>query len=62
LLCSPVRLGAWGWQMARNDEEKILSLEKEAAQLGYSVVEQLSMFQSGSLFQFRDQSVLQRHM
>ena len=27
------------WQMARNDEEEILALEKEASQLGYGVVE-----------------------
>jgi hypothetical protein len=29
------------WQMARNEEEKILALEKEASQLGYGVVEGL---------------------
>jgi len=29
-------LGAWGWQMARNDEaEEILALEMEASQIGY---------------------------
>jgi hypothetical protein len=27
------------WQMARNEEEKILALEKEASALGYGVVE-----------------------
>jgi hypothetical protein len=27
------------WQMARNDEEQILLLEREASQLGYSIVE-----------------------
>jgi hypothetical protein len=31
--------GAWGWQMARNDEVEILAQEREASALGYEVVE-----------------------
>jgi hypothetical protein len=31
-------VGLRGLQMARNEEEKIIALEKEASQLGYGVV------------------------
>ena len=41
------------WQMARNDEEEILALEKEASQLGYGVVAKLSFFELELSNQFR---------
>jgi hypothetical protein len=35
-------LGSWEtWQMARNDEQEILTQELEASQIGYGVVEEL---------------------
>jgi hypothetical protein len=39
--------------MARNDEEEILALEKEASQLGYGVVAKLSFFELELSNQFR---------
>jgi hypothetical protein len=42
-------------QMARNDEEEILALEMEASQIGYGVVERLSVGQSEPPFRPRFQ-------